>query len=403
MNGTQVRDNGEKSETRRARLEMLGTRSGWLAHDLDLMLTEATLQTLLALVKTPYYSPAHSHILNAARRIECAAIVTQQLLCYVNGDETEVELLNLNDLVLEIEPLFVTWAGNRVRLQKRLAPDLPLICGRRFQLQQILLNLLMNATEAVVASSGRGRLIQVVTQPKLVQADSPERFMGNTRLAGGRYACLAVHDRSKGLDVEYLEYSLDPEMALKPDAHCTGFRLFRAIVDRHGGGIQVHSVPEEETIFCFCLPTAADTRGDPRDVAGQAAKAILIIDDDRTMVQAAGEILAASGYRPVQASSGPEGIALFQHDHRRLSAVLLDAHMMDMDSLETLQHLQQIDPHVRCILCSDDARAIAVAGKPYYKQLPFLAKPYAADELIRQIEMVLATAQTAPKAMVAAG
>lgn len=247
----------EASESREAHLktETLGWMAVWAAHDLESLLREALVQTLVAMVRLPAESEAYEHLVAASQRIECASAIAELFLARCPRTPEEEESLDLNQILQECQNCFLAWSQRRAQLNLDLAGDLPLICGNAYQMRQIVMNLLVNVAEVTGAiGESQPNVVRVKTHTKIVPPGTSEAFLGGVSLSPGRYACLTVGDMVTRDGVNVAEQLFHPLSSMKMIGLGLGLSLVLKMVTECRGGIRLVSQAEGKTAICICFP-----------------------------------------------------------------------------------------------------------------------------------------------------
>lgn len=249
----------ESSESREVQLqsETLGWMTVWAAYDIDSLLREALVQTLVAMVRLPTESEAYEHLVAASQRIECASAIAELLLARCPGMPKGERPLDLNQIVQECREPFFAWSERPAELRLDLARDLPLICGDAYQMRQVVMNLLVNVTEMADANGeSEPHAVQVKTHMKTVPPGVSESFLGGVSLASGRYVCLTVGDLTTRNGIDMVEQLFHPLSSMKMIGLGLGLSLLLKIVTECQGGMQLVRRAKEKIAFCICFPEA---------------------------------------------------------------------------------------------------------------------------------------------------
>ena len=374
------------------KLESLGLLAGGVAHDFNNLLTGILGGASLALDLTPADAPTAEMLRNVIRAGERAADLTRQLLAYAGKGKFVVEPVNLSALVRESRDLIRSAAPRNVSLEVELQDDIPMVEADATQIQQLVMNLILNAAEATSDRSGEVRIAtgvcaiapgETVTQ---YRPDPPQP---------GSYVTLRVSDDGPGMNENVKAQIFDPFFTTKFTGRGLGLSAALGIVRSHHGAICVESAEGEGSTFTVLLPALASTpaRIEPAKPAGQMqtaeSAAILVIDDEDVVRRAARVALEHFGYTVFEASSGRDGADLFTRLHDRISAVLLDLTMPRMDGREVWRYIRRIRADMKIIISSGFEESEAM--KPFLDDpsLTFLKKPYTAARIVSKIREVL--------------
>ncbi|MEZ4728827.1 MAG: response regulator [Caldilineaceae bacterium] len=385
----------EEATLQAQKLESLGILAGGIAHDFNNLLTGMLAQASLAKMKLAKGIPAVDSIDKAIVSAERAADLTRQLLAYAGKGKFQIVSLDINQLVRDTTGLMQTALPSQATLQLDLG-QLPLIKADRGQIQQVVMNLFINAIEALGEEGGA---IQIATHFQALSAvDTLQGYIiGN--LEPGPYVVLQIADSGKGMDQSILSRIFDPFFSTKPKGHGLGLSATMGIIRAHGGGLQVQSQPERGTTFTILLPALDNAEVDPQPapIAPAAAKpekrqTVLVIDDEEAIREVAADILTDHGFHVMTASSGSEGIEQFRQLQKQVGVVLLDMKMPGMNGKQTYQVLRQIEPNVKVIFMSGYSETEVSTQVGSGQPLPFLSKPYSADLLTHYVRQMLLAA-----------
>lgn len=396
---TTARDVTERRQAMRAmhraqKLESLGILAGGIAHDFNNLLVAMLGQASLAQAHLAEQHPAHAHVSKVVQAAEQAASLTRQLLAYSGGGQFTVQPVRLNILIQESVELFKVALPKQIVLAFDLADGLPLIEADTGQLQQVLMNLLINAAEAIGDQAGR---IDVQTAVRrITEKDTNFWRYTDQPLAPGNYVSLRVKDDGAGMEPENIVKIFDPFFTTKFTGRGLGLAAVLGIVRGHQGGLSVTSRPESGTVFELLLPTSMQTEGShsqPEVTKEDTAVTglVLVIDDERAVREAVADILELEEIGVLTAASGDEGIALYRAHASEIDLVMLDLSMPGKSGRETFKALQALDPNVRIMLSSGYSEADATKGFASPPLVGFLQKPYRLDTFVQKLQKFLQT------------
>lgn len=236
-------------------LETIGFLATGIAHDFSNLLTSIVGQTSLALATLPQDNVARSHIEKAMLAAEFAAELTRQLLTYANSHDAPDELINLNQLVNDNVSLLNTALLNGVFLQLDLAVNIPPIEAKRAHIQQIIMNLIINAAESI--EGGKGIILLRTGLETVRDGENKYRFVNGRSLKPGPHLYLQVTDTGCGISQKQMEHIFSPFFTTKPAGRGLGLSTVLDIVCLYHGGITVESQANVGTTFCVFLPLPA--------------------------------------------------------------------------------------------------------------------------------------------------
>ncbi|MCB8960321.1 MAG: response regulator [Ardenticatenales bacterium] len=371
------------------RLESLGLLAGGIAHDFNNLLTGMLGHASLTQAMLEPDHPAQAQVGRMMATAGRAADLAQQLLAYAGKADPEISLLDLNQFLGESARLMETALPRRVELVVQPAPDLPLIAADRGQLQQLLMNLILNATEAMPPAGGQ---ILISTQKQAINTESPILLADGSCLLAGHYVCLVVQDNGNGMDAATRDQIFDPFFTTKARGHGLGLSAALGIMQKHQGGIQVHSQPEQGTTFCLYFPAQRQRRRAapvPVVSVGDLHGTVLIVDDDHDVRRVAADILSSQGMRVLEAKHGQAGLDCYQANQGAVDVVLLDVKMPVLDGEDTYRALKQMDPDARIIVSTGYGDADASALLEELGASEFLSKPYDFDALVGKMRAMV--------------
>jgi signal transduction histidine kinase len=362
------------------KLESLGLLAGGVAHDFNNLLTGILGNASLVLEMLSPPEPERSMLEDVVRASERAAELTRQLLAYAGKGKFVVQPVHLSEVVREISQLVRSSIPRRVELKMDLPAELPLVEADPSQMQQLVMNLVINAAEAVGEQIGT------------VELTTSVRYMDS----GGVSVCLKVCDTGCGMDESTRAQIFDPFFTTKFTGRGLGLAAVQGIVRSHGGSIQVNSRPECGSTFEVCLPAMDRHAGLWQTL--QAAKTppalsgdgiILVVDDEEIVRRTAKATLQRYGYTVLEAENGREAVELFERMQESVALVLLDLTMPIMSGEETYTRMKEISPSIPVIVSSgyDEMEAARHFGGEGV--LDFIKKPYVAQSLAEKVKAAM--------------
>jgi two-component system CheB/CheR fusion protein len=374
------------------KLESLGLLAGGIAHDFNNLLTGIIGNASLAYTEVAPDQPLRMRLREIVQAGERAAFLTRQMLAYSGRGRFVIEPIDLGDLIREISALVRSSIPKTVELKLNLAPNLPLVEGDAAQIQQVIMNLVINAGEAI-GEDGTGT-VEVRTTRREIDAREAAEFFGAEQPARGPYVQIEVIDNGAGMDDETKARIFDPFFTTKFTGRGLGLAAVQGIVKGHHGAIRVHSTLGQGTSFLILLPAArrrkAAVHAEERPAASIPLGSVaLVIDDEETIRELTRNVLLRAGMKVLLAENGQEGVEVFRENKGLVSVVILDLLMPSMGGEEVINVLKQIDPEVPVILSSGfDEREVT---RRFVKHKPtrFLHKPYTAERLVEAVASTL--------------
>lgn len=372
-----LRDTSEKkqleSQLQEAqRMEAIGTLAGGIAHNFNNLLMGIQGNASLALMDSDPEGPIHGRMESIQNLVRSGTKLTNQLLGYAMGGKYEVKPISLNRLVSDTAETFgATKKEHRVHLD--LDPELAGIKADKSQIEQVLMNLYVNAADAMPRG---GDLFLKTT-------NTNHEAMGNRhfKIKSGNYTLLTVRDTGVGMDKDTADRIFEPFFTTKGLERGTGLGLASAygIIKSHGGYIDVHSEKGQGTIFEIYFPASGDAVDEEQAWSGEIIEGhgtVLLVDDEEMVTEVGEAILERLGYEVLPAHSGAEALEIYQSNRERIDIVILDMIMPGMGGSETFDKLREISPDIKVLLASGysvdgQAEEILRRGCDGFIQKPF--------------------------------
>ncbi len=369
------------------KLESLGLLAGGIAHDFNNLLVALLGQSSLAQGKLPPDHPARENLGKAIRAAERAADLTRQMLDYSGRGHFQVQPVHLNGVVEENLHLLRVAVPKQVRLVSELAPDLPAVEADVGQIQQVVMNLITNAAEAIGDREGT---VVVGTGTRPVRADEAIlwRHTGEP-LPPGPYVWLEVRDDGRGMDQATLARIFDPFFTTKFTGRGLGLAAVLGIVRGHKGGLSVESEVGRGTVFRLLLPVSTRVPPPPPLPEPQEAPrrgTVLVIDDEDVVREAIADAFDSRGICCLLARNGDQGLLLCRDRGREISLVLLDLSMPGRSGEDTFRELRKLLPEVPVLLSSGYGEEQAKTRFAGEDLAGFLQKPYQVKTLLAEVE-----------------
>lgn len=370
------------------RMEAVGRLAGGIAHDFNNLLTAilGNVEFLLEDVTDPGLREDLEAIRRAASR---GSALTEQLLTVGRRQLLHLQLVDLNEVVMAMRPVLRRLLRDDVTLAVRTAPEVSTVRADPAQLEQVLLNLAVNARDAMP----RGGKVFIDVVNVMLDAGGSAPLLD---LEPGPYVQLTVRDTGEGMDSPTLERAFDPFFTTKPPGQGVGLGLAAVygIVNQSGGRIGITSEPGVGTTFLIHLPRVSEEAGTPAEEpppdAEPVAQTVLLVEDDRAVREVCRQVLQRAGYRVLEASNGLEALAIARSDAgESIHALVTDIVLPGMDGMQLATTLGNERESLHVLLISGYAERITTEGLPESVHADVLPKPFSPSELTRRVRAVI--------------
>jgi PAS domain S-box-containing protein len=375
------------------KLESLGLLAGGIAHDFNNLLTGIVGNASLALAESRPGELMRTYLRDVIRAGEQAAHLTRQMLAYAGKGRLVVQPVDVSSLIRETHPLIQSSIPKMVNLRFDLLENPPLVSGDPTQIQQLLMNLIINAGESI--PEGMGGTVSVRTALRQITREDIADSFEDDDLEPGQYLLIEVTDTGVGMDEATKARIFDPFFTTKFTGRGLGLAAVRGLVKSHRGALHVFSTPGRGTTFTVLLPITAGQRPSTPEAPGTKEArtghgTILVVDDDATVRQVAERGLSRNGYAVLLAKNGEEAVKLLRDHRDEVSLIVLDLTMPVMSGEQAFTELKSIRSDVPVIVSSgyDEAEAVRRFGGREFAG--FLQKPYTAQRLLERVRNVLA-------------
>ena len=363
------------------KLESLGLLAGGIAHDFNNLFQGLMGNLNLAELQVGGDSPALPILHRMEGIVRRAAELTQRLLDYSGKGFFLVKLTRLSQTLMDLSEMLRVPIPKQVTLRFDLMPDLPACDVDHGQLQQVLLNLVTNAVEAIGAKTGT---ITLATRTEVLPAGPLESF--TLEPAGrGLHAVLEIRDDGAGMDEQQIAHCFDPFFSSRFPGRGRGLPAVLGIMRRHKGGIRFHSVLGEGSTFSLFFPVAApvEVQAPP---SSDAMGTLLLADDEAMVRQVTGDVMRSMGYTVVEAVDGVDALEKFQRAPQTFSMAILDLVMPRMDGYATFHALRRIRPDLPVVFISGYSREEVPMPAEVRDHAGFLQKPFQMNQLVQVLE-----------------
>jgi PAS domain S-box-containing protein len=389
-----ARQQMEKKLLETQKLESLGVLAGGIAHDFNNLLTGILGNAGLARMERPPGAREADHLEQIEKAAFRAAELCKQMLAYSGKGSFLVQRLDLNDLLEDTLQLLQISVSKRAALRMNLTRPLPPVQADSTQIRQVLVNLVINASEALDDRQGT-----ITLSTGRINADAS--YLSGVHFAGvvtpGPYVYLEVSDNGTGMSPEILSKIFDPFFTTKFTGRGLGLAAVLGIVRGHRGAIKVYSEPGRGTTFKILLPA---TEGVAQELAARpiatgpwrGSGRVLVVDDEEAVRRVSAKMLQMVGFTVDTAADGHEALLLFESAATDYAVVLLDLTMPRLNGEETFRRLRQMRPELRVILMSGFNKVETINRFSGQGLAGFVQKPFELESLTAEIRRVLEAA-----------
>ncbi|HUK70231.1 MAG TPA: PAS domain S-box protein [Streptosporangiaceae bacterium] len=389
------RDQLESHVYQAQRLESLGQLAGGVAHDFNNLL--AVISSYASFIREAVSSEpsqvqwqsVREDIEQVERAAQRAAVLTHQLLAFARDKVVLPRVLHLNNLIRDLRELLARTLGEQVELITNLADDLGRVLADRGQIEQVLVNLAVNARDAMPTG---GQLIIETANAEVDDAATAGR-MGP---GSGRFVRVRVSDCGVGMPKEIIDRAFDPFFTTKPEGEGTGLGLATVygIVRQAGGHTKIYSEPGVGTTVTLLLPVTDRAAEPPPPRAPEpsrgAGEVVLVVEDEATMREVTRRILASNGYRVLAAADGREAIDIATSHQGHIDVLLTDVVMPQMLGNEVADRLRALQPGIRVLFMSGYTRGVLGNKGVLAAGGNLIEKPFAQSALLSKLSEILA-------------
>jgi two-component system cell cycle sensor histidine kinase/response regulator CckA len=373
------------------KLESLGVLAGGIAHDFNNLLTAVLGNASLASLHVTEDSKLKGYIANIEKASLRAAELCKQMLAYSGKAQFVMKCLDLNEVVRETAELLEVSINKKASLRIELNPGLPGISADPTQIRQVLMNLVINASEAIGDKSGSIRV-----RTGVMHAD--KEYFTKTYMAAelreGEYVYVQVSDTGCGMSPDTQARIFDPFFTTKFTGRGLGLAAVLGIVRGHKGALKIQSEVDKGSTFTFLVPihsgeTQSLESNGKKGIDWKGKGTILVVDDDPTVRAVTARIVEASGFNVIQAVDGQHGVEVFEEQKEKIKAVVLDLTMPKLNGEEAFEEMRRLKPDVKVLLISGFSQP---EGPDFSnKSLSgFLQKPFTTEDLNEKLKLLVA-------------
>jgi two-component system cell cycle sensor histidine kinase/response regulator CckA len=374
------------------KLESVGLLAGGIAHDFNNILTGILGGASIAIESLPASHELQPVLDNILKSSERAAHLTRQMLAYAGKGRFLIESLDVVALLRSTFELIKASIPKNTEVVLEAADNLPMIEADSGQIQQIAMNLILNAAEAITADASGTVWVRASARDFDRSAiDKLPSLSGE--IGAGTYVVIEVEDTGCGMDAETKNKIFDPFFTTKFTGRGLGLSAVQGILRSHKGAIQIESEPGRGSTFRVFLPAtqtaAASKPSDLRERVAGASETVLVVDDEEIVRQTARLSLERNGYKVLLAKGGAEAVQLFATSSFLVSLILLDMSMPEMNGKQVMQQIRRLGVEVPVLICSGYSESEVFKEFAGLDIAGVLQKPFTAGQLASRIESVL--------------
>jgi PAS domain S-box-containing protein len=371
------------------KMEGIGRLAGGIAHDFNNLLTVIKGYSQLSLIELKENDPMRGGIEEINRAADRAADLTRQLLAFSRRQILEMRVLDLNSVLRDLDKMLRRVIGEDIELVTLLAEDLARVKTDHGQMQQVIMNLAVNAKDAM---PNGGKLTIETANVELDETYA----RSHVAVIPGRYAMLSVSDTGVGMTAEVKEQVFEPFFTTKEKGKGTGLGLATVygIVKQSGGNIWIYSEPGQGTTFKIYLPRVdepleelkekAEVKGIPR-----GSETILVVEDEEKVLKLTVQILRGQGYAVLEAPHGDDALLVCEQHEGPIHLMLTDVVMPNMSGLELAKRLKAFHPEMKVLYMSGYTDNAIVHHGVLEKGMNYIQKPFTIEGLARKVREVL--------------
>ncbi|WP_066380311.1 MULTISPECIES: response regulator [unclassified Anabaena] len=377
----------ERQFLRAQRLESVGTLASGIAHDLNNILTPILASAQLLQLKLPHVDDRSQQMLKTIEsNSKRGAALVKQVLHFTRGVEGKRTIVQVNYLCSEIQQIVQETFPKTIELSTNIPPNLWTVIGDATNLHQVLMNLVVNARDAMP----EGGRLSLSAQNLLIDQHYARM---NLDACVGPYIVISIADTGMGMEPEIVDRIFEPFFTTKDVGKGTGLGLstVQGIIKSHNGFVKVYSEVGKGTEFKIFLPaveTMATSQDEDLQLLKGSGELVLVVDDEAEILETTKIALETYNYQVLTARDGVEAIALYAQHRDKISVVLMDMIMPSMDGASTIRALQKMNSHIKIIAVSGFVPTHKLVKSPVVKQ--FIAKPYTTKELLAGLHSTLA-------------
>jgi len=389
------RKEAEQAHLQHQKLESIGLLAGGIAHDFNNLLAAMSGNMEMAGLELGPEAPALPYVRTTETLISRASTLVAQILAFAGKGRFQMQTLDLNQQVEEMTRLLRPSLSRNATLHWEPAPNLPSLEGDPAQLQQVIMNLVVNASDAVAP---RGGIITLRTGQEALDREGIDRHFPDQALRPGPHVILEVEDNGPGMAPQVKERIFDPFFTTKFTGRGLGLAAVQGILRSHSGGIRVASKEGEGTTFKLFFPAGLGAKqvGTPEPPACQVrftdyrgSGTVLVVDDEEALRAMAGSALCRLGFKVLEAQDGQEALEVFEANREEIHLILMDLTMPRMNGEEAFRELRRAGARIPIILSSGFGPEETLQRFTGKGLAGFLQKPYRFQSLVDAVREAL--------------
>jgi two-component system cell cycle sensor histidine kinase/response regulator CckA len=392
--------NAQESTLARQKLESLGVLAEGIAHDFNNLLGSIHAQAELAELEQTQIAFPEKEIHSIKMVAQRGSEIVRQLMIYAGNEKSNFEPLDLSTIVEEMLELLKIAISKCAVLEADLEADLPAILGNGPEIRQVVMNLVLNASDAIGGKSG-----VITVRTSLVSTSRELALRPGTSLPKGDYIRLEVSDTGSGIPKEAQARVFDPFVTTKFKGRGLGLAVVQGVVRAHQGGIALHSILGKGTTFQIYLPCAAQPYRTPRRAAPQAVakrspvprRTVLVVEGEDSLRISISRALRREGFSVIEAADGSSAVNLFRNHKNEIEAVLLDLITPGASSSSFVTEASAIRPGIKIIFMSAQGAKKALPSLQAEQIGGFLRKPFPLRDMVKLVRETLSSS-AAPSA-----
>jgi PAS domain S-box-containing protein len=374
------------------KLESLGVLAGGIAHDFNNLLMAIVGNIDIALMKIPEDSDSVKNLHSAQKACMTASDLCSQMLAYAGKGRIAVRHVNINGLINDMKNMISVSISKRATIQYSLMPDLPDIEADAPQMNQVIMNLLINASEAIGDSNGsiwlRTGFIngRDITKSDLIMSEN---------ITETDYVFLEITDSGSGMDARTKEKIFEPFFTTKFMGRGLGLSAILGIVKRQNGVIRLQSSPGEGTSFCLYFPALEQfeletvTEQIETGIKWRGQGTVLLVDDEENIIDVGMKFLESIGFNVMTALNGYDALNIYKENSELIRLVILDLTMPVMNGIETATEMIKIKSDVKIIISSGYSEDVVMKSFEKGTIAGFIQKPYKLQKLVNVISTIM--------------